>query len=221
MDTAIKFLVIAFVVATVAFAVIREGINYLEYPSLQTIPFPADGRELILYHRGTAKRQATLFVRELDPQASPQRIATLNYDASEASDIRRASNSEPLLGTLSWTFDHTALVASTRASRLELDPPPLWIFDVGSRTLYAHGQERSGQRIQKKHLEAILKVKGGTGPAIVRWYEMGKKENYVFSWKAHHWNKLSNPSPGLPSTSPPNHGENPFLQPENTGPASQ
>ena len=76
MDTAVKFLVLAAVIATVAFAIIREGINYLEYPSLQVIRYPEEERELIVYHRGIADRRATLFIRELDPRAAPQRIAS-------------------------------------------------------------------------------------------------------------------------------------------------
>ncbi len=186
MDTAVKFLVLTIAVVTVAFAVIREGLNYLNYPSLQIIRYPADRREIVIYHRGSSQRKATLFVRKLDPKASPVKIADLNYKDT----IAPAAEEDPLMGKLSWTADGTAVVAMGRETRSEPDPPPLWIYDVGSYTLYSPGKFRSGQIMGQEHIDAILKVKGGVGHPIAQWYQLGKKENYVFSWKAHHWNRL-------------------------------
>ena len=57
--------------------------------------------------------------------------------------------------------------------------------------MFAPGLVRSGQPMTAQHLDVLLRVKGGLGHHILHWYEMGKKENYVFSWKAHHWNRLS------------------------------
>ena len=155
MDTAVKFLVLTIAVVTVAFAVIREGLNYLNYPSLQIIRYPADRREIVIYHRGSSQRKATLFVRKLDPKASPVKIADLNYKDT----IAPAAEEDPLMGKLSWTADGTAVVAMGRETRSEPDPPPLWIYDVGSYTLYSPGKFRSGQIMGQEHIDAILKVK--------------------------------------------------------------
>jgi hypothetical protein len=211
MDTAIKFLVLTTVTAVIAFAIIREGINYLEYPSLQILSFPEDTCELILYHRGIADRRATLFIRDIDHRATPQRIANLNYDADKRSSSRSEKSKMPLFGTLSWTSDRTALVATTRADRSQLAPVPLWVFDTGSRTLYETGQFLQGQQLGKEHLEKLVSLKGYIGAPIVQWYELGKKDNYVFSWKATHWNRLAGTDSGFlniqklqpPSTDPP------------------
>jgi|GEM_PF-3581562 len=198
MDTAVKFVVLAALILTIGFAVVREGMNYLEHPSLQIIRYPADGLELILYHKGVANRLATLFVQRLDKRSTPQRITVLNYD--DANSPATGAWAIPPLGTLRWTADGSSIYATRRETRTNLDQNPIWIYDLGSSELFEPGTKHWGTIIGTGHLDKLLELRGGPGHVVSQWYDLGQKENYVFSWKAHHWDRLAKP-PVMKATS--------------------
>ena len=181
----VKFLVISCIVVTIAFAVIREMMNYIEHPSLQIIRYPEDSREIILYHKGTRGREATLFVRALGAREQPARIARIDY--SEVPD----DSPIDAFGQLRWTNDGTSVVATRRPTREDPEMRALWIYDVGSQTMYETGAHRGGTVVSVQHMNWMLNVKGGLGTRIVEWRELGQKANYVYSWKARHWDRLA------------------------------
>ena len=126
------------------------------------------------------------------------RIGVLNYaELSEEETPLPSETREPPLGELRWTNDATAVVATRRPTRADPELRPIWIFDVGSRTRFAIDEVVGDRLLGPGHLEAVLRVKGGLGHTVAHWYELGKREDYVFSWKAHHWDRLAAAGEGL------------------------
>ncbi len=74
-------------------------------------------------------------------------------------------------------------------------PEILWLYDIDSGIFYrvsgsalpGRGAEASQNFLQRY----LYEQKGGPGKIIANWFDLGKKENYAFSWQTTRWNRAA------------------------------
>ncbi|MGK0187541.1 MAG: hypothetical protein ACI9R3_003329 [Verrucomicrobiales bacterium] len=188
------FFFICLCLATAA-AVIIEVRNYIEYPCVQQFPSFRGDVTLTLYNRGAARRSAVVFIEQGSLLNKPRYLTRLHY-LEEGGE--RGSKTERF-EQLSWSSDAGAVFA-TRQSNLSqaaasVIPEILWLYDIDSGVFYrvndsaipGRGAEASQNVLQRY----LYEEKGGPGKVIANWFDLGKKENYAFSWQTTRWNRAA------------------------------
>ena len=182
------FLLLSLAVATAAVIEIR---NFINYPTLQQFRNDEQDTILSLFHTGAGRRSAAVFL-EHGAKEQPEYITRLYYIDDQG---ERGSPTERF-DELCWSKDGSALVA-TRVTKESAGPVGipdiLWLYDLTGKMFYrAVDAAIPGQGAEAKQsfLQRYLhERKAGLGPPIVRWFELGQKENYIFSWQATRWNR--------------------------------
>ena len=179
--------------ATAAAAVI-EVRNYIEYPCLEVFHNKTGDVTVTLYHRGAARRNAAVFYEQGGLLSIPPEFITRVFYLDEGGE--RGSATERF-EELSWSRDGSAMFA-TRASD---SPRPggsdsaeiLWLYDFDSDVFYkvaGSAVPGRGAEAPQRFLQRYLyEKKGGPGVVVAHWFELGKKQNYAFSWETTRWNK--------------------------------
>ena len=188
-STGAFFFFICFCLATAAAAVI-EIRNYIEYPSLQVFRNARGNVKMTLYHRGAAQRSAAVFYEHGQLLSEPPVFITRLYYLDEPGG--RGSETERF-EDLCWSRDGSAMYA-TRAPAPSGGPEEiLWLYDFDSKMFYrvadaripGHGAEAPQAFLQRY----LYERKAGPGNVVARWFELGRKENYIFSWETTRWNR--------------------------------
>lgn len=188
------FFFVCLILATAA-ALVIEVRNYIEYPCVQQFRNFRGDVTLTLYHRGAARRSATVFMEQGGLLNKPRFITRLFYLEENG---ERGSGTERF-EELGWSSDGGAVFAtrqdtSSRAAA-SLIPEILWLYDIDSGIFYrvtdsaipGRGAEASQAFLQRY----LYERKGGPGKVIARWFHLGKKEGYAFSWQTTRWNRAA------------------------------
>ncbi|MEZ5323676.1 MAG: hypothetical protein R3F19_01210 [Verrucomicrobiales bacterium] len=188
------FFFICLTLATAA-AVIIEVRNYIEYPCVQQFLSYRGDVTLTLYNRGAARRSAIVFIEQGSLLNKPRYLTRLHYLEENG---ERGSKTERF-EQLSWSSDAGAVFAtrqtSTSQAAASAIPEILWLYDIDSSVFYrvndcaipGRGAEASQNFLQR----FLYEEKGGPGKIIANWFDLGKKENYAFSWQTTRWNRAA------------------------------
>jgi hypothetical protein len=194
------FFFVCFCLAAAAAAVI-EIRNYIEYPCLQEFRNARGDVKVTLYHRGAAQRNAAVFFEHGQLLSLPPEFITRLFYMDESGG--RGAETERF-EDLSWSRDEGAMFATRAAARSGGPEEILWIYDFDSRVFYrvagaaipGRGAEASQAFLQRY----LFERKGGPGMVVARWFELGKKENYTFSWETTRWNRAIEAAQQLPES---------------------
>lgn len=188
------FFFVCLCLATGAAAII-EVRNYIEYPCVQQFRSFRGDVTLTLYNRGAARRNATVFIEQGSLLNKPRYLTRLHY-LEEGGE--RGSKTERF-EQLSWSSDAGAVFATRQSSLSQAAasaiPEILWLYDIDSGVFYrvndsaiaGRGAEASQNFLQRY----LYEEKGGPGKVIANWFDLGKKENYAFSWQTTRWNRAA------------------------------
>lgn len=207
------FFFVCFCLATAAAAVI-EIRNYIEYPCIQEYMNDRGDVKVILYHRGAAQRNAAVIYEHGRFQSVPPEFMTRLYYLDEGGE--RGSETERF-EDLSWSRDGGAMFATRASISPGAAEEILWLYDFDLGVFYRVADARipgRGGEVSSSFLNRYLyERKGGPGTVIARWFELGKKENYSFSWETTRWNKVikaaeNPPAPPLEESTPEYSAEN-------------
>ena len=188
------FFFICLTLATAA-AVVIEVRNYIEYPCIQQFLSFRGDVTLTLYNRAAARPSAIVFIEQGSLLNKPRYLTRLHYLEE---DGERGSKTERF-EQLSWSSDSGAVFATRQSSAsqaaVSVIPEILWLYDIDSgifyrvndSTLPGRGAEASQNFLQRY----LYEQKGGPGKIIANWFDLGKKENYAFSWQTTRWNRAA------------------------------
>jgi len=169
-----------------AFLGVAEIINYFKYPTARHYLAPGGADVLTLYDKGQRFRAADVFISPAGGVGAPDYITGLYHTGKD-----REGRDRTRFEALYWTADGTGLFASVshgsgRAPQLDV----LWFYDLVTDRLYGGYAEDGLMTIQEAALiRELLGNKGGAGPVLTHWYELGKKEGYLPSWKVARWER--------------------------------
>ena len=183
------FFFLCLCLATAAAAII-EVRNYIEYPCLQEFSNARGDIRVTLYHRGAARRNAAVFFEQGGLLSVPPKFVTRLFYLEENGE--RNSETERF-EDLSWSRDGGAMFATRAEAAPGAAEELLWLYDFDSSVLYrvegaaipGRGAEASQSFLQRY----LYERKGGPGAVVARWFELGRKENYTFSWETTRWNR--------------------------------
>lgn len=185
----LPFLLFLALLLGVAAALVIEVQNYIDYPSIDQFESPGGKHTLTIYHRGSSDRRGQVLIESAGAQGQPIHICEIRY-----ADAHRAADPPSAFEELRWSGDGTCLVALRIAMHSRTAPPEiLWIYDTARGMLFmdedAASQPGSTAGSQPDLVE-FLASKGGKPDSIVTWYDLGKKEGYLFSWQTTKWDRV-------------------------------
>lgn len=182
----LPFLLFVTLLLGIAAALVIEVRNYIDYPSIDQFESPSGDHLLTIYHRGSGERHGQVLIET--GTSGPHQICQIRY-----ADADRAADPPSAFEELRWSGDSSCVIATRVAMRSKIMPHEvLWIYDSTNRRLFldedAQPQLDATSGSQADLVEFLFS-RGGRGEPITNWYQLGKKERYLFSWQTTKWER--------------------------------